>query len=64
MVLNKFDRNEALGIDTKRLAKELGCQVFTANSLDKNTLADAEKKLSVLPQPAKRPANLIIPQDK
>jgi len=63
VVLNKFDRNEALGIDTKRLAKELGCQVFTANSLDKNTLADAEKKLSVLPQPAKRPANLIIPQD-
>ena len=63
VVLNKFDRNEALGIDTKRLAKELGCQVFTANSLDKNTLANVEKKLSVLPQPAKRPANLIIPQD-
>jgi len=63
VVLNKFDRNEALGIDTKRLAKELGCQVFTANSLDKNTLANVEKKLSVLPQPAKRPANLIVPQD-
>ncbi|OUL57075.1 ferrous iron transport protein B [Pseudoalteromonas ulvae] len=63
VVLNKFDRNEALGIDTKRLAKELGCQVFTANSLDKHTLANVEKKLSVLPQPAKRPANLIIPQD-
>ena len=63
VVLNKFDRNEALGIDTKRLAKELGCKVFTANSLDKNTLANVEKKLSVLPQPAKRPANLIIPQD-
>ena len=62
LVINKADRKEAQNVDTKILAKELGCKVIIANSLSKNTLKDVEAALLEMPKASTRPKKLIFPE--
>jgi ferrous iron transport protein B len=60
LVINKSDRKEAQSVDTKTLARALGCKVIIANSLSKSTLKDVEAALLEMPKASKRPKKLIL----
>ncbi|MDG1752180.1 MAG: ferrous iron transport protein B, partial [Thalassotalea sp.] len=62
VVLNKTDRKEAINVDTENLAKELGCPVITANSLDKNTVEKIADALKTLPAKTQQLAALDLPE--
>lgn len=62
VVLNKTDRKEAINLDAEILAKELGCPVITANSLQQNTVEKIANALKVLPTKTQQLAALNLPE--
>jgi ferrous iron transport protein B len=63
VVLNKTDRQEAINVEIAQLAKELGCPVITANSLDKNTAEKFTDELKNLPTATQQLAALDLPEN-